>query len=1450
MEYFIHSGNSKIAANPSAIQKENFGLREGLWIQLVGLVQENVDNLYTILLTTWAVFLYRYSNQSEITIGYQNEHGIVPISINLTDNESFLDLLEQVKKSSLSGNIDSQKTPNFGYILSFALQENVIVVSLQYNQDFVAPEKIKPMIAHFQNLLEAILNDPTQEIGKLTLLTPAERHQLLVEWNDTKVNYPADKSIHQLFEEQVEKTPEAIAIVFQEQELTYQQLNSRANQLAHYLISLGVKPETLVGICIERSLEMIVGLLGILKAGGAYVPLDPSYPLERLSYMLEDSAVDILLTQEKLLESLPANTAKLVCLDRDWRQIEQSSDNNPVTSVSSDNLAYVIYTSGSTGRPKGVLVVQKGVIRLVKKPNYVDLTADEVLLQLAPISFDASTWEIWGSLLNGAKLAIYPNEPLSLQTLGDVLKKYNVTTLWLTSGLFNLMVDEKLEDLKGVRQLLAGGDVLSIFHIQKALSELKDCQLINGYGPTENTTFSCCYSIKKNYPLVNSVPIGRPINNTQIYILDSHLQPVPVGVAGELHIGGDGLARGYVNNPELTAEKFINNPFGDGRLYKTGDLARYLPDGNIEYLGRIDNQVKIRGYRIEPGEIEAVLNSHSQIQQAVVVAREDIPGDKQLVAYYVCNQRNQSEIVKQSESSHIEQFQQVFDDTYYYDSMEIELKDYNTTGWISSYTGKQIPQEQMQFWVDSTVNQILKWNPKHVLEIGCGTGMLISQIAPKCSTYHGTDISKTALDYIEQLIVKSDDKYSNLKLSQKPAHDFTNIEEDKIDAIILNSVIQYFPNIDYLVNVLEGSINTITKEGFIFIGDVRSLPLLETFHVATNFYQASDNLTINQFKIMVRNSLIQEQELVIDPAFFIALKQRFPKIKNVQIQLKPGEYHNELTKFRYDVTLHIGDSIASKIVPEYLDYDGLNLSAIKQLLLDKKPETIGIRNIPNARLQEDLMLMNLLSNSAAQETVGQLRKALQQTKQKGIEPNSLWNMNNELPYTIYITWSQNAGNGCYDAIFIRNESTINSQVIFSDAKVANEVDTWGIYATNPLKYDLNINLFTELSSFIKQKLPDYMVPSFFVDLESLPLTPNGKIDRRALPAPERAKYRTEEFVAPRTPNEEIVAGIFGEVLGLEQVGIHDNFFELGGRSLQAARLVSLIVKKFRKNVSLTMFFQAPTVEEFARVLSGDLKVDSWYSIVPIQANGLRPPLFGIHNLDFNSIPSRLGNQQPIYGLHYAIAEPIGTKLSLPSVEELAAHYIEQMRLIQPKGPYYLMGYSYGGLVAYEMAQQLVAKGEKIALLVLINSFLKIKKIYFPLNKIINNILQMGLPRLIKSNKIRLKNAFNNYIKTWYIQESDLHLYNPHLYTPAPLRQSMNSYIPKPYSGRVIFLKATELDPLLENFNYTHEYPDVAWKKLLSDLVIYEIPGDHSKILQEPYVEILSQKLSDLLMHYG
>ncbi len=559
---------------------------------------------------------------------------LVPITFNVDQGLSS----DTLAFSGLTADFSSipRAYENFEIFLNATELEGKLTLECQYNRNLFEAATIQRRLAEFETLLYGILKDPSQAIATLPLLPRAEA-ELLSRWNRATPSLLQDKCIHDVFEAQAEQTPDCIAVNLGHEQITYQQLNQRANQLAHYLNRLGVGPDVLVGVCLERSVSLIVSLLGILKAGGAYVPLDPNYPKERLNLMLADANVRVLLTQEHLSASLPTDaTQEVIYLNQQWTVIAQEPTINFNSGASPDNLAYVNYTSGSTGKPKGVCVPHRGVTRLVIQPNYVAITPQDVFLQLASVTFDAATFEIWGALLNGARLALYPDSHLELERLGHVLQQESVSILWLTSGLFNLVVEQQLESLKSVKQLLAGGDVLSPHHVQRAQAALPQCTLINGYGPTENTTFTCCHTIPLLSSGVERIPIGRPINNTQVYILNSAMQPVPIGVAGDLYIGGDGLARGYLNRPDLTEQHWVDHPFQPGaKLYTSGDLACYLPDGTIDYLGRRDLQVKIRGFRIELSEIESCLSSHPKVESCVASAQGDSSGQKSLIAYVV-----------------------------------------------------------------------------------------------------------------------------------------------------------------------------------------------------------------------------------------------------------------------------------------------------------------------------------------------------------------------------------------------------------------------------------------------------------------------------------------------------------------------------------------------------------------------------------------------------------------------------------------------------------------------------------------------------------------------------------------------------------------------------------------------------------------------------------------------
>ncbi|NEQ79118.1 MAG: amino acid adenylation domain-containing protein, partial [Moorea sp. SIO2I5] len=676
---------------------QSFNLNTNLTQKLQTLSRESGTTLFMTLLAGFATLLYRYTGQEDIVIGSpianRNRSEIesligffvntLVLRTSFEENPSIKDLLAQVRESTLKayehqdvpfeqvvealqpqrslshsplfqvmfilqnapmGEVElpgvtlTQLAPEstiakFDLTLSISETSQGLVGEWEYNTDLFEGSTIERMAAHFQNLLSAIVENPQLSVAELPLLSEAQRHQLLVEWNQTQADYPKDICIHQLFEAQVEKTPDAVAVVFEEQQLTYRELNQRANQLAHYLKKLGVKPEVLVGICVERSLEMVVGLLGIFKAGGAYVPIDPTYPQERLALILSDSQTSLLLTQQHLQENLPPHTAHVLCLDTDWETI--SSENLPNTATS-ENLAYLIYTSGSTGKPKGVQIPHRAVVNFLQSMGREPgLRASDTLFAVTSISFDIAALELYLPLITGARLELASREVATdPKQLTEQLKASGATVMQATPATWRMLLAANWQGHPNLK-ILCGGEALPQDLAEELLN--KGATLWNLYGPTETTIWSTAYRVEATQLSGAIVPIGRPIANTKIYLLDSGGQPVPVGIPGELHIGGAGLARGYLNRPELTAEKFITNAAGE-RLYKSGDLARYLRDGNIEYIERLDHQVKIRGFRIELGEIEAVLSQHPAVEQAVVIAREDEPGNKHLVAYVVSDE--------------------------------------------------------------------------------------------------------------------------------------------------------------------------------------------------------------------------------------------------------------------------------------------------------------------------------------------------------------------------------------------------------------------------------------------------------------------------------------------------------------------------------------------------------------------------------------------------------------------------------------------------------------------------------------------------------------------------------------------------------------------------------------------------------------------------------------------
>ncbi|MEH2375501.1 amino acid adenylation domain-containing protein [Nostoc sp.] len=1127
---------------------ERFQLDRDLTQRLKQLSQESDATLFMTLLAAFLVLISRYSGQLDVVVGSpianRNNKSVqeiigffantLALRGDLSGNPSFTDFLAQVRQTTLSAYAhqdlpfemlveklqperDLSRNPLVQVMFSlhnapqsswnlpgltiqdislpidemvrFDLEVHYWEVSgalegvWNYSVDLFDATTIARIAQHFQTLLQAIVANKEARIAELPLLTIAERHQLLVECNNTQVDYSSDKCIHQLFEEQVELTPDAVAVVFEGQQLTYQHLNTRANQLAHYLRSLGVAADVLVGLCVERSLEMVVGLLGILKAGGAYVPLDPEYPQDRLSFMLEDAQVGVLLTQQQLVESLPEHQARIVCLDSHWEKIAQNGESNLENSATADNLAYVIYTSGSTGKPKGVLVNHNNVTRLFAATNsWYNFNSQDVWTLFHSYAFDFSVWEIWGALLYGGRLVVVPYlVTRSPESFYELLCTEKVTILNQTPSAFRQLIQAEIaiataSDLS-LRLVIFGGEALEIRSLQPWFESHGDQmpQLVNMYGITETTVHVTYRPLSKADLNGTASVIGRPIPDLDVYVLDEYKQPVPIGVPGEMYVGGAGVARGYLNRVELTQQRFISNPFSNNpqaQLYKTGDKARYLPNGELEYFGRIDNQVKIRGFRIELGEIEAALTQHLAVGETVVIVREDEPDNKRLVAYIVPDQKYAFPILQ------LLRFQNkslLNEGSLYKLPNGMMIAHLNKSE--TEFVYKELWEEQAYLKHGITINE-----GDCIFDVGANIGLFTLFVGQICK-----DVSIYAFEPIppvfDLLRINAENYGLNVKLFNIGLSNETK-----------NDTFTYYPQL----SVISGRFADADQE-----------------------HETVKSFLLNQHNIVANETEISSQAIDELLAERLQSQQFTCQLRTISDVIR--EHGVERIDFlKIDVEKSEQD-VLSGIQQE-------DWQKIQQIVVE-------VHNI-NGRLEE---IATLLKKHGYDLT---------------IEQDTL--LEDTVLYNIY------ARRPSINQYLLEE---LGSRLVSDSVK-----PTWN-----------NVSLLvSELRSFLQKKLPEYMIPSAFVLLESLPLTSNGKVDRRALPKPDLNSTLLEKYVAPRTPIEEILAQIWAQVLKVEQVGIYDNFFELGGHSLLATQLLSRIRNIFKLELPLHSLFAAATVAEFTQ----------------------------------------------------------------------------------------------------------------------------------------------------------------------------------------------------------------------------------------------------------------------------
>jgi 2-polyprenyl-3-methyl-5-hydroxy-6-metoxy-1,4-benzoquinol methylase/acyl carrier protein len=612
----------------------------------------------------------------------------------------------------------------------------------------------------------------------------------------------------------------------------------------------------------------------------------------------------------------------------------------------------------------------------------------------------------------------------------------------------------------------------------------------------------------------------------------------------------------------------------------------------------MDQQVKLRGFRIELAEIEAALSQHPAVSESLVVVREDTPGNQRLVGYVVTDfeqlAAEEPETESESDAQQVTQWESVYDIVYSQQAQSSQDAAVNFRVWINSYTDQPYSEEEIFECVEDTVERILSLQPSRLLEIGCGTGLLLERIAPSCEQYFGTDLSQEALKSLQQLLEQYGASMPQVQLLHRAAADFKDIPKQAFDVVVINEVLHYFPSIDYTRRVLEGALKALKPGGKIFIGGVRNLSLLDAFHTTVQLHKSTPDLTLEQLRRKVRKRIAREKELLIDPDFFFAVQQLLPEISHVQVQMKGGRHFNELTKYRYDVVLQVGEPKASTVEVQWHDWreDRLSLDSVRRLLAAATPEVLGLRHVPNARLMDDMRVLEILNTDNTLTTVEQLRNIVAQAMsgRDAIQPEELWQMGRDLAYEVDISWSKSDARDCCEVLFRKHKQDGQSAApVLAWPQQKAEFQSLNRYANNPLLSVFTDRLVSQLPGFLNEQLPEYMVPSVFVLLDELPLTPNGKVDRRALPPPERIRQTTEETITKAgSAVEQVLADVWAEVLDLDHVNIQDNFFELGGHSLLAMMVISRVREVLQVELPLRSMFEAPTVAGFAELVLLDL----------------------------------------------------------------------------------------------------------------------------------------------------------------------------------------------------------------------------------------------------------------------
>ncbi|WP_157376443.1 non-ribosomal peptide synthetase, partial [Amycolatopsis azurea] len=1059
-----------------------------------------------------------------------------------------------------------------------------IRITLSYRDDVIDAAEAASVLGRFTSLVTQIVDDPAKPVAALATVSTEDRAALEAGWAEAEHPVVED-TIADLLATQANRTPDATAVVFGEEQLTYAELDARINRMARLLLAKGAAPEQVIALGLPRSIDMVVALFAVLRTGAAYLPLELDYPAERLAVMLEDAGPLCLVSTKDVSATLPDATPRVLVDDHE----DRAFGGGPISDAErplfargrADRLehpAYVIYTSGSTGKPKGVVTPYRGLTNMqlnhqgaIFAPAIASAGGRRLrIAHTVSFAFDMS-WEELLWLVEGHEVHVCDEElRRDARALVAYCDEHEVDVVNVTPTYAHLLIEEGLLEGHRPALVLLGGEAVS----ESVWNRLRDTDGTYGYnlyGPTEYTINTLGGGTTDS----DTPTVGKPIWNTRAYIVDAWLRPVRDGVAGELYIAGEGLARGYLGRPGLTAERFVADPFvpGGGRMYRTGDLVRRRADGNLDFLGRTDDQVKIRGYRVELGEIETALSRYPEVAQAAVIARPDpsAPGLQRLIGYVVPAELS-GDARAEAEADQVGEWRQIYSDEYTEIPTALFTEDF--AGWDSSYDGDPIPLEHMREWRQATVDRIAKLKPERVLEIGVGTGLLMGQIAPLAREYWGTDLAAPVIAKLNRELEQDPELAAKVNLRAQPAHVFDGLPAGRFDTIVINSVVQYFPSVDYLTDVVTKAIGLLAPGGALFVGDVRNLRLARAFHTAIQLTRADATSDVAQVRRAIERGAALEKELLIDPDYFTALARRLPDVA-AQVRIKRARLHNELSRYRYDAVLvkEPAGTLSVAQAPR-LSWDEIgSLTALEEQLTGA--ETLRVSRIPDARQIAEVEATRALDAGAPLIDVLDLFRA-----PAGIEPEDVHELGDRLGFRVYCTWS---ADGAFEAVFVHKGQP---DALVTGVHLPVSVGTnLAKYATSPTAARGGGELVQRLRDRLKTELPDYMVPAAFVTLGALPLTDNGKLNTRALPEADQA-VRLAESRPAETAAEETLCALFAEVLGLDGVGVEDNFFDLGGHSLLATRLISRARTELGAELAIRDLFEAPTVAELAARAGG------------------------------------------------------------------------------------------------------------------------------------------------------------------------------------------------------------------------------------------------------------------------